>query len=354
MQYPFPVRPIVLGCYLISLFQGNGLRSSPIRSDTAKGYLRAAVSWNESPRAPDPRYRPQQGLLRANSPLILAHPLKSILEMRRSWESLPNRREPFTQAMLEHLTHATLAAHTDSLDSTLRDWYAVGINAGCRRSEWAQEASKPIKLSPDGECPLAFTRNDVLFLDANFRAIKLQQVASGRLLPNFVRLRWRFQKNHDNGETKTFATIRGGPSCIVTAMIRIIQRSFRLRLSDTYPLAVFGTSSVVTLINDSHITTSLRQLAVAVYGPMSTADLQRFSSHSLRVGACVLLHAAGKDEVFIKQRLRWRSNSFMNYLRDVPILALEHAAILRRSQLGHIAPTLLDKLKQSDIELFFS
>jgi hypothetical protein len=81
---------------------------------------------------------------------------------------------------------------------------------------------------------------------------------------------------------------------------------------------------------------------VAVYGPMSPEALQRFSSHSLRVGACVILHANGKNEVFIKQRLRWRSDSFMNYLRDVPILALEHAMVLRRSQLGHIAPTLLD------------
>jgi hypothetical protein len=33
----------------------------------------------------------------------------------------------------------------------------------------------------------------------------------------------------------------------------------------------------------------------------------------------------------------------LNYLRDVPILALEHAMILRRSQLGHIAHTLLDR-----------
>jgi hypothetical protein len=32
----------------------------------------------------------------------------------------------------------------------------------------------------------------------------------------------------------------------------------------------------------------------------------------------------------------------MNYLRDVLILALEHAAVLRRSNLGHVAPTLMD------------
>jgi hypothetical protein len=338
MHHPFEIRPILLGCYLISLFQGKGLRSSPIKTDTAKGYLRAAVSWSADANGPDVRYQRQT---RASSPLIYVRPLKGILETRLSWETLPNRREPFTVAMLQHLADSTIGDHPDSLDCTLRDWFAVGINAGCRRSEWAQDAHKPIKLSPDGNNPLAFTRNDVFFLDENFRHLPKEQIFSRDFRPRYVRLRWRFQKNRDNGETKTFASNIGYPTCMVTAMIRIIQRSFRLHLSDNYPIAVFKAGPVVTLIDDSHITTSLRRLAVAVYGPMSQEELQRFSSHSLRVGACVALHADGQTDIFIKHRLRWRSNSFMNYLRDVPILALEHAAVLRRSQLAHVAPTLM-------------
>jgi hypothetical protein len=337
MQHPLSVRPFILGCYLISLFQGHGLRSSPVRSDTAKHYLRAAVSWSEAAQGPDVRYRKPT---LASRHQIFADPIKKILETRRSWESLPNRREPFTPAMLESLVHSTRRAHPDSLDSTLCDWYAVGINAGCRRSEWAQAASKPIKLSPDGKGPLSFTRNDIKFFDTNMHGLPIRDVAAGRLLPAFVRLRWRFQKNGDNGETKTFAVTHGHTACIVTAMVRIIRRSFRLQVSDNSPLAVFCSGNQVTLIDDSHIANNLRQLAVAVYGTMSQEELQRFSSHSLRVGACVILHASGKNEVFIKHRLRWRSNSFMNYLRDVPILALQHASVLRRSNLGHIAPTL--------------
>jgi hypothetical protein len=343
MQYPVSIRPVLLGCYLIDLFQGKGLRSSPIRCDTAKGYLRAAVSWSEAEDGPDMRFRQPTAASR-HVRLLPAYvePLRSILATRRRWETLPNRREPFTPAMLDHLSRLTIGAPLDSLDTSLRDWYTVGLNAGCRISEWAQPDSKSIQLSPDGNLPLAFTRNDVWFLDANYRLLPLQHVAQGHLLPHSVRLLWRFQKNNDNGETKTFAANIGLTSCIVTAMLRIIQRSFRLRLSDNYPLAVFSSGSLVKLINDSHITTSLRQLAVAVYGTMPPETLRRFSSHSLRAGACVILHANGKGELFIKQRLRWRSNSFMNYLRDVPILALEHAMVLRRSQLGHIAPILMD------------
>jgi hypothetical protein len=338
MQHPLSIRPFILGCYLISLFQGQGLRSSPVRSDTAKQYLRAAVSWSADVQGPDVRYRKPTFASRYQ---ILADPLKKILETRRSWETLPNRREPFTPAMLMHLDCSTRGAHPDSLDRTLCDWYAVGLNTGCRRSEWAQEASKPIKMSPDGKGPLSFTRNDIWFFDSLLRPIPIRLVATGHHIPSFVKLRWRFQKNGDNGEIKTFGANLGHTSCMVSAMIRIIQRSFRLRLADNYPLAVFCSGPQVSLIDDSHITAHLRQLAVAVYGNMSPEDLQRFSSHSLRVGACVILHASGKDELFIKHRLRWRSSSFMNYLRDVPILALEHAAVLRRSNLGHVAPTLL-------------
>jgi hypothetical protein len=150
---------------------------------------------------------------------------------------------------------------------------------------------KPIQLSPDVEIPLASIRNDVWFLDDNYRVLPMPPLANGRLLPRYVRLRWRFQKNGDNAETKTFAANPGHTTSIGTAMLRIIQRSFRLRLSDISPLAVFASRHVVTLIDDSHITTSLRQLTVAVYGMMPSDSFQRFSSHSLRVGACVILHA---------------------------------------------------------------
>jgi hypothetical protein len=294
MQHSLSGRPFILGCYLISLFQGNGLRSSPVRSDTAKHYLRAAVSWSESAQGPDVRYR--TSTVASRHPIFAAPPKKN-LETRRSWESLPNRREPFTPAMLESLVLATRGAHPDSRESVLCDWYAVGINAGCRRSEWAQEASRPIKLSPDGKGPLSFTRNDIQFFDANMHSLATLAVASGRLFPAFVRLRWCFQKNGDTGETKTFAVTPGHTACIVTAMIRITLRSFRLQFSDSYPLAVFSSGNQVTLVDDSHITNNLRKLAVDVYGAMSPEDLQRFPSHSLRVGACVVLHASGKNEV---------------------------------------------------------
>eukprot|EP00957_Ditylum_brightwellii_P208882 15359365-Ditylum_brightwellii.AAC.1 len=44
-------------------------------------------------------------------------------------------------------------------------------------------------------------------------------------------------------------------------------------------------------------------------------DIQRLSSHSIRVGTCVLLHSSGKDGDFIKLKLRWKSDTFRLYMR---------------------------------------
>ena len=50
--------------------------------------------------------------------------------------------------------------------------------------------------------------------------------------------------------------------------------------------------------------------------------------HSIRIGACVLLHELGHSAVFIKNRLHWKSDTFMDYLRDTVTLARKHAASL--------------------------
>jgi len=70
---------------------------------------------------------------------------------------------------------------------------------------------------------------------------------------------------------------------------------------------------------------------------MKPEDLARFSSHSLRIGACVALHSTGISAMNIKDALRWRSDSFMMYLRDLPCRAQKNSlAVL------NFSPTRLD------------
>ena len=58
---------------------------------------------------------------------------------------------------------------------------------------------------------------------------------------------------------------------------------------------------------------------------------QRYSAHSMRVWACVLLDEAGKSPDYIKKRLRWMGDSFRMYLRDTHVIQDQHREALRAS-----------------------
>ena len=75
---------------------------------------------------------------------------------------------------------------------------------------------------------------------------------------------------------------------------------------------------------ECHVESYLRQLAHQVYNITDNQELSRFTCHSIRVGACVLLHEANCKSDFIKFRLRWNSDSYLMYLRNTPKLAQQH------------------------------
>ena len=68
----------------------------------------------------------------------------------------------------------------------------------------------------------------------------------------------------------------------------------------------------------------LQMVAKEVHNLTLLEDIKRFSSHSIRVGACVLLYSSGKDGEFIKLRLRWKSDTFRLYLKNTTLLAGQH------------------------------
>ena len=67
----------------------------------------------------------------------------------------------------------------------------------------------------------------------------------------------------------------------------------------------------------------------AIHPQTSKANLSRYSAHSLRVWACVLLDEAGMSPEFIMSHLCWMGNSFWMYLRNTGIIQDKHCDILR-------------------------
>jgi hypothetical protein len=64
----------------------------------------------------------------------------------------------------------------------------------------------------------------------------------------------------------------------------------------------------------------LRSIARAVHPDLTEDEIKRFSSHSGRVWALVLLNEVGMLPAFMTSRLRWMGDSYKLYLRDTSIL----------------------------------
>ena len=109
---------------------------------------------------------------------------------------------------------------------------------------------------------------------------------------------------------------------------RIHHRALNLKIPKDKPIAVFSetkkTQNKTNYIDDTHIKSILQEAASKIYNIKCKKELSNFTSHSIRVGACVLLHAQNVSAEDIKFRLRWRSDTFRTYLRNILPLAERH------------------------------
>ena len=114
--------------------------------------------------------------------------------------------------------------------------------------------------------------------------------------------------------------------------MRIRARAICLGVPPHLPIAVFqNPTGSSQYIDDFHVTHMLQSLVKTIYNITNSNDLARFTTHSLRVGACVLLHETGQTPDFITARLRWRSDTYLMYLRNTPKLANLHNITINNS-----------------------
>ena len=220
----------------------------------------------------------------------------------------------------------TRMAHQDSDSVAIYDWLVLGLSTGARRVEYAQTSRTKIEMvwvqlnqqKPPSEQPYAFIDGDFTFLDKNCKPLK------GRVRARavFVRIRWRTQKNKNSGETKLFVIANDDRLCPVGAAWRIQARFERLR--SNWPVLEISAEGCITA---SAITKALRACPSKLQKvDMSDNMLKQYTPHSLRIGACVLLYEKEKSVLFIKDGLGWKSDTFMDYLRDTTSVASGQAA----------------------------
>ena len=98
--------------------------------------------------------------------------------------------------------------------------------------------------------------------------------------------------------------------------------------------------SSVRLITATEIEALMRRVAALVYHMHPKNEkgaINKWSAHSLRVGACVALHSMGFTPLDIQWLLRWRSQAFMAYLRNLALLAdRQHQALDKANAMPHM------------------
>jgi len=218
--------------------------------------------------------------------------------------------------MVAHQQSIAMQSSSTSLDAALSDWFTLGVYAGFRLSEWAQPSNlkrfQKFQPNVDGSSK-AFISSDFTFDDEG----------------THFTIRWRFQKNGQNGEKVTFASASDPSKCPLLAAKRIIARAQSVGLEAHLPLGCYVDKAGATrFITDEHIVMALRRAAMAAHRITCPSVLATWCSHSIRVGACVLFHATGASSIDIQRRLRWRSDAFMMYLRNTIALADHHTAAL--------------------------
>ena len=322
-----------MALYASHLCTGKTIRNKAIRASTVKEYLHDVATFILCNTGVDPRF--EKGEYK------LAEPIQKVLTEYERWEKQPNRRAPWTVAMQQHLDKVVAteqSLHGDNgFQAAISDWTGLGLSTGMRRSEWVQPDNKHSMLDnpaqhDDLKIIMAFLPGDWEFYDMRGRKVThAEAILLGIENLSKLRVQWRTQKNGDNYKSKTYVINEKHPDlCPVRRGFRILERYHVLVgwNSPNVPLAVYqsGTTEEPTkrLLNSEQVTKVIRDTAMAVlhlHPKRDDAEIKKYSSHSLRVGACQILYANGFNAYEIKMLLRWKSDAFMVYLRDIAWVA---------------------------------
>jgi len=315
--------------YNADLALGHSIKGKPIEVPTMKAYIQDAASMIATYVDQDPRKD-------LPTDTKLSKSLHAVWKECERHATMPDLRDPYSLDMHETLMARNRSTNpaSSSFTSAFEDWANVNSYLGCRLTEWAQTKRKR-EFAIDGGVPMqleyikegrstkkAFTLRDIQCYSERGGPVSLHDFVADRSLVHSIEITFSWQKNGKHGEIKKMTLNTVSPErCGIRSWHNIITRFAALvgLDHDDTPLCIFHENGELHFIDEERITDILESIAMETYG-ITRHQLQkhyRFSSHSLRIGACVMLHAAGVSATTIKFLLRWNSDAFMQYLRNV-------------------------------------
>ena len=340
-HHSLQARNYLIACFAVSLVRGETIQSRRIRHATITNYVNAAIGLHTDRKLPSPHHADIN---------YIAIVLKAI----KKFERQPNRRDMVHDEMVYYMESIRHQHSEDSLEAALIDWIYLGRFVGFRGIEWCQISQKQfLKIEhPNWEGP-----NSYAFISGDFQYFTKTKQQVHKLTTTtiatieYVVIRLRKQKNDRNYEVIPYYRDHDNSAfCPVAAAIRIHLRAIRLSIPTDEPLGVFfcqggkhnGTTCYIT---KQQVATFLQSIAMTVFHlKPSDKILHRWTSHSIRVTACNLLHRQGMSDTYIQSRLRWTSNAFLGYLRNTLYTAAAHTKALHIP--ANNLPTLTNEYKR--------
>jgi hypothetical protein len=253
-------------------------------------------------------------------------------------EDVASQRSPLNNRIFAQL-HARAAASKspDSLDNVFFNLLVLARYIGPRSSEYAQtkQSACDYHTYPSGKKVVkAFTANDFTFYDKDGHRIT-EFSRSARNRARSVTITWRIQKNRKNGQQITLGADTKVPMlCPVRNSMKLVARALSLGQPPDLPVCIYPNANGQLLyLTGSKVASLLRNAVLRDHPNTPKEELKKYSAHSLRVWACVLLDEAGKSPEFIKKRLRWLGDSFRMYLRDTATINRQHREALSSATL---------------------
>lgn len=328
LDKPVQARNYLVACYVISLTKGETIQGRTIRYATMRNYVKAiSILYTDrdvaSPYCADVDY------------------ITMVLKAVRKYESMKRRRDMIHDEMAHLMEADRPAFNDDSLCAALVDWMYLGRFAGFRSIEWCQKSGTNVtKVEPrmahlwTSSLTYAFILSDFEFYTEDKRKLVFSLDLDMSLVA-YVAIRYRKQKNDVNNEVVPFYRDSVNPAfCPVGAALRICARALRLGVAGDTPLGVYKPTAARSAeprlyITNNDVKNFLREYARRAFG-IKKGDpiLSRWSAHSIRVTACNLLHRQGFSDSYIQTRLRWRGNTWMEYLRNTLYSAQQHTKAL--------------------------
>jgi hypothetical protein len=252
--------------YATHLATGSTLHLRSIKASTINAYLYDIASFLGRFRPIDPRFV-------SASDTKLAPVIGKVLAEQKRWETVPNRREPFTLEL--HKQIATLPSVTRDpmgLDAAMANWTLCNLYAGCRGIEWAQTNAQDRRL-PNFLCnrfqrAYAFTLADVQCFTSASLNMTIDQALRDPTQVGKIKLRFDEQKNGEHGEWKLFTRNPPRPDlCFVENFMAILARHHVLtQASQTHPLSVYRAPDGITYnITTADVEIVIRQAAATLY-----------------------------------------------------------------------------------------